>query len=1067
MSDLKFQAIDIRCKDVFNQKNKTLECITKIYGKTMEGKTIALSVRGYKPYFFIQVDSPIDLATLKIKFKTACTGKNSMLFKSLHNMEIVKRKEFFGYKGDEQSTFIKVSFHNTYAHLKSRDIFESKLGFSQKTFEQGLKPVMRFCHDLDIQPCGWILLKKKDESYFGEEEPETDEIFLPSVNEASTVDDLQIDDMRILSSIKNTLDLAPFKVMSFDIECYSESGSFPAATRDNLLYASQLRDWYLNIGQKRVKNSDELHAIIFSSLGLIDDKNKLAKSYGLVNMKVCFSSPQHRELFLKKTKNSEYMNNLTCVLSNTELNVHELGKILDDECMFPKFEGDPITMIGNTIQKCGFDHVSEKYIIVIDDCDPIEGVTIIKAKNEADMLLKWRDLVSFIVDPDVITGYNIFGFDFSYMYERAQVLGIEDKFMKMGRMTETSENFKMCHFKNVNFSSSAVRNNQMNYIEMPGRVIIDMYNYIYNTMKLQNCSLNAVSEDLLKMNKNDLSPKEMFRIYKEGGSDNIKTIAEYCIQDCVLVNHLMTKLQNLVNYISMANVCSIPMEFLITGGQGVKVYSLMTRTCSLKGYLIRDRMTYTQSKIAEAEEKEAEARATEYDSDDDETSSKNKKDNKNKKFQGALVLDCKENLYVDPVAVLDFNSLYPSCIIANGMSPERTVLDDKYLKPDDDVLSVEYAPGKIAKFVQIKGKAIVPEVLEHLIDKRKEVKKMMASCEDPLQKKILDGLQQAYKVTANSIYGTLGTSFSPIYFEQVAASTTAIGRNMLMKACDFLKDHAEIIYGDTDSVFIRFKLEEKGKAAIMPTINMAKKLGNEFSQTLKKPLKLEYEKVFYPLLLMSKKRYIGNLYEDDDIHSKPKSMGDVSVRKDAIPFVKKLYKSLMEIILNNPENCMNNSIAYVQQEVRNLLNGNVPLNDLIMSNALGSTYKNPNMMKSYMVAQRMAERDPGNKPQPGQRVSFVFIVNNKPNACQVERVEDPAYVEAMNLPIDYKLYFTSQVEKPILTIYGTMAPLLFPYMNFEQRVQDKINQGLTETKARESVRTEKQKYVKSIVFNGI
>jgi hypothetical protein len=119
----------------------------------------------------------------------------------------------------------------------------------------------------------------------------------------------------------------------------------------------------------------------------------------------------------------------------------------------------------------------------------------------------------------------------------------------------------------------------------------------------------------------------------------------------------------------------------------------------------------------------------------------------------------------------------------------------------------------------------------------------------------------------------------------------------------------------------------------------------------------------------------------------------------------------------------------------------------------------------------MAERDPGNKPQPGQRVSFVFIVNNKPNACQVERVEDPAYVEAMNLPIDYKLYFTSQVEKPILTIYGTMAPLLFPYMNFEQRVQDKINQGLTETKARESVRTEKQKYVKSIVFrvrpNGI
>ena len=114
-------------------------------------------------------------------------------------------------------------------------------------------------------------------------------------------------------------------------------------------------------------------------------------------------------------------------------------------------------------------------------------------------------------------------------------------------------------------------------------------------------------------------------------------------------------------------------------------------------------------------------------------------------------------------------------------------------------------------------KGLIPRVLQGLLKSRKTTKKLMEAETDPFKKSVYDGLQLAYKVTANSIYGQIGAKTSKIYKPQIAASTTAGGRARIIHARDFvLKEYpgSSIKYGDTDSVFMGFLLYEKNEKII-------------------------------------------------------------------------------------------------------------------------------------------------------------------------------------------------------------------------------------------------------------
>ena len=334
------------------------------------------------------------------------------------------------------------------------------------------------------------------------------------------------------------------------------------------------------------------------------------------------------------------------------------------------------------------------------------------------------------------------------------------------------------------------------------------------------------------------------------------------------------------------------------------------------------------------------------------------------------------------------------------------------------------AGKKVCRFAQFPDneKGILPKILMFLLKTRKDTKKLMKKELDPFKKEIYDGQQLAYKVTANSLYGQCGASTSQIYFKEIAASTTATGRDRLIFAKDYVEKHydAEVVYGDTDSIFIKFNIKDeqgkilKGRDALEESIRLGTEAGMRISKCLGYPQNLEYEKVLWPLVLITKKRYVGNLYEDDPTKFQQKSMGIVLKRRDNAPIVKYIYGGIIDIILNQQD--VDKAARFFVKSVTELFNNKFDMDMFIISKTLKGYYKNPEQIAHKVLADRIAERDPGNKPQSNERIRYAYIQNKKAK-LQGERIETPEFIIKNQLKLDYLHYLTNQIMVPVLQIF--------------------------------------------------
>ena len=161
---------------------------------------------------------------------------------------------------------------------------------------------------------------------------------------------------------------------------------------------------------------------------------------------------------------------------------------------------------------------------------------------------------------------------------------------------------------------------------------------------------------------------------------------------------------------------------------------------------------------------------------------------------------------------------------------------------------------------------------------------------------------------------------------------------------------------------------------------------------LQAPQVLEYEKTFDPFLLLSKKRYVGNLYEEDPDKFVLKSMGIVLKRRDNAPIVKVIYGGIIDIIMK--EGNITPAIDYLRRSLIKLINGKYPMETLIITKTLSSYYKDPDRIAHKVLADRMAERDPGNKPQVNDRIPFIYIdtshLKGKKSILQGDKIENPS-----------------------------------------------------------------------------
>jgi len=818
-----------------------------IYGTTDKGVTISTRTLGYEPYFYIKPPevwetysdkrfiSEVNILKTRLledRYPSTWQGKSYQRqittrgYEShFKNLTMVKRKDFWGFTNNKDFRFIKISVKSLFLYNNYKYYFESRKDEGFKMYESNIDPFLRYIHELDIKPCGWVSISKF------EEEENSDYFTRCDYNIVCNYKDIS-------PIVVNNI--APLMIASFDIECTSSHGDFPVAKKDYRKVAQDLA----NVAKAGYNITNEfilrwLENIFIKDV-VIEENLKIHRVYPKVK-------PEFKDYVSKIEQNSKDMivildeisnisgdsdddvdeseeKSKTITLKQQNLLEAKLNDILTR--ILPPLKGDQIIQIGTTVHRYGSEKIIYKNIISLNSCDEIENADVIACKTEKQVLMEWKNLM-IRLNPDIVTGYNIFGFDMEYTWIRAMENKIVDEFSQgLGRnITRKSSLIRQ------ELSSSALGDNIMKYFDLDGTVVIDLFKVIQRDHKLDSYKLDNVATVFLGDKKDDLKPHEIFSKFKGCSADRC-VIAKYCIQDCALVNRIMHKLKILENNIGMGNVCLVPLNYLFKRGQGIKIFSLVAKQCMDRGFLIP---------------------VNKY--------SNIKTENNEDGYEGAVVLEPKEGIYLnDPIVVFDYGSLYPSSMIARNLSHDCYVMDNKYRvdDPNVDYITVSYDlyEGKGDKkikfgvkectFAQYKDgrKGIISDILCMLLQERKNTRKKMeyetittkdkkvfsgvVSENDKnyevydieknetitivkqnvinkqpsfnnFEQDVFDALQLAYKITANSLYGQIGAKTSPIYLKDIAACTTATGREMIMLAKDFVetKYNAEVIYGDS------------------------------------------------------------------------------------------------------------------------------------------------------------------------------------------------------------------------------------------------------------------------------
>lgn len=455
----------------------------------------------------------------------------------------------------------------------------------------------------------------------------------------------------------------------------------------------------------------------------------------------------------------------------------------------PECENDIITQIGNTLHIYGTNNKIQ-YMFTLNS--PIDNfvkdqkdIYTIVCEDEKDLLKKWFIFIRKI-SPDIITGYNINVFDWKYIYKRCRLLDIEYELQKMTKIHDLPASFK-----EEKLISNAYGENEFKYIKIPGILNSDLYTIIKREKKLPSYKLDFVAKEFIGDQKDDLTALQIFNM-AIGTSEEIATVIHYCIKDCTLVINLILKLCIITNNIAMSNVTWVPMDYLESKGQQIKVHSQLAYEARLNNYLIKT-IPYKDK------------------NDQEET----------EKFTGATVQEAEPGAHFEPISGLDFASLYPSIMIANNYSYETIVKDKNF----DNLEEVEYKDiiwtedkdtpeerEECVRFVQNK-KGILPIMLEKLWTERKSIKKEMKVVKGKMkeaqtkeekedlemQYNVLDGFQLAMKVSMNSIYGFTGANFGRLPEKRIAAAVTAEGRRMIQACKEYVESEydCKVVYGDS------------------------------------------------------------------------------------------------------------------------------------------------------------------------------------------------------------------------------------------------------------------------------
>lgn len=853
--------------------------VMRMFGVTKKGNSVCCHVHGFHPYFFV----PAPVGFTKDNLRDFRVGLNQALVADIKNnrdnvkdavldVQLLNKSTIYGFQGNKLSPFIKITVAVPKLIAAAKRLLErgevTARGITTATyraFEANIDFEIRFMADTKVVGCNWIELPAGKHKVRQSHQLE----FAPTTRSQIEVD-VAWDDFVSHAPEGDWADVAPFRILSFDIECAGRKGIFPEA------------------------------------------------------------------------------------------------------------EKDPVIQIANMVIRQGEQEPFIRNVFTLDTCAPIVGSDVISYNKETELLEKWAEFVRE-ADPDIMTGYNINNFDGPYLLNRAKHLCVKN-FYFLGRV----KNIKSVVRETI-LQSKQMGKRENKVINIEGRVQLDLLLILIRDYKLRSYTLNAVSYHFLQEQKEDVHHSVITDL-QNGTPQTRRRLAVYCLKDAYLPLRLLDKLMCVINYMEMARVTGVPLSYLQTRGQQIKVVSQLIRKAMEKDLLIP---TYQSQQ-----------------GDDN--------------FEGATVIEPKRGYYDKPVATLDFSSLYPSIMMAHnlcytsllkaGGAAQFGLADTDYIRTPSGNLFVK----------SHKRKGLLPEILESLLGARKKAKSDLKKETDPFKQKVLDGRQLALKISANSVYGFTGAQVGKLPCLEISQSVTAFGRMMIEQTKNEVEAKytmnngyefdAQVIYGDTDSVMVKF-----GVSTVAEAMSLGQEAAAYVTQKFVKPIKLEFEKVYFPYLLINKKRYAGLYFTRPDKHDKMDCKGIETVRRDNCPLVARLMNECLQKILidRDPHGAM----EFAKQNISDLLCNRVDISQLVITKELTKTDKDYTAKQAHVeLAHKMRKRDAGSAPKLGDRVPYVIVAAAKGTPAY-QKAEDPIYVLENNIPIDAQYYLNNMLAKPLLRIF--------------------------------------------------
>lgn len=592
--------------------------------------------------------------------------------------------------------------------------------------------------------------------------------------------------------------------------------------------------------------------------------------------------------------------------------------------------------------------------------------------TEKEMLEEFKKIIDEF-DPDIILGYNISNFDLPYIEARLRANNIS---RAIGRCSQKQ---MMCSKLSSGYT-----------ITIPGRVVVDVYSLIKEaTTKfgmykgLKRFGLGDVSQVILGETKVDVAHSEISKFWKDDG-DNFAKLVEYSRKDAELPFRMLVEMNMLDKFFEISKVTGLVLQDVLDGGEAARIEQLLLREFNKKGFVIPNKP-------------------------DSRELDRRNEERVNLGLKGGFVLTPDIGFHDKTVVYLDFKSMYPSIMIALNICPTTLLLN-----PEENVEKIVSPLG--TAFVSPKvRRGIIPEIVEYLINARDRVKKEMKTATSEQVKKYLNAKQYAFKTVANAFYGYTGYQRARFYVLDIANTITATGRETINKAKEIIekKTPYKVVYADTDSVMVKLDTDDVKEA-----FKIGASLAEMINSNIDYALKMKVESVFKTMLILSKKRYAGWSFEEnnggytDSIVTK----GIETVRRDWCNLVSETLNEVLEIILKEKD--VRRALNIVKERINDLKQGKMDINKLVITKSISKSLKTYKGVQPHVeLLKKMRKRDPSSAPGVGDRIGYVII---KGTGQISKRTEDPEYVIKNKIPIDSEYYIENQLLPPIERVFAAL-----------------------------------------------